>query len=73
LTHDPITGAFFRVWYLLFGRTSLSEIVGWGFSLVACIVVALVVNRVIEQPSIKLSKSIFRKTTSDEAIQANPV
>jgi peptidoglycan/LPS O-acetylase OafA/YrhL len=56
LIHHSIIGATFRVWFMIFGRSPLTEFTGWIASLVACVVAAYLLWRLVEQPSIRLAR-----------------
>lgn len=58
LTHNAVTGPLFRVGYRLTGRTPLWEAVWFVLSLAACIGFAWGFHRLIEAPSLALSKRI---------------
>jgi Predicted acyltransferases len=57
LTHNPITGATFRVWYTLAGRTPVTQLMGLGLSIVTCIGFAWVMYLCIEKPCVALARS----------------
>jgi peptidoglycan/LPS O-acetylase OafA/YrhL len=56
LVHNPITGASFRVGYILTTRTAATEAAWWLVSTLVCILTATMVWALIEKPSIKLSR-----------------
>ena len=56
LTHNPITGAVFRIGYMLTGKSIATELVWWPLSVAACIVFASLVSDLIEKPSMRLAK-----------------
>jgi len=58
LTHNPITGAVFRVGYILTGRTTSLEAVWWLVSIGCCVLVAAGSWWLIERPSIKFARKI---------------
>jgi peptidoglycan/LPS O-acetylase OafA/YrhL len=58
LLHNPVTGASFRVGYMITGRSIAMEILWWLVSILACIAAAAVMYRLIEQPSIALSHKV---------------
>jgi peptidoglycan/LPS O-acetylase OafA/YrhL len=58
LTHNPITGASFRIIYMLTGPTPAWEPVAWIMSLSACIVFAAATWWLIEKPSTRLSRKL---------------
>ncbi len=57
LTHNPITGATFRVWYMIAGRAPSSQIVGLLLSIIASILFAWIMYIVVEKPCIALARS----------------
>jgi peptidoglycan/LPS O-acetylase OafA/YrhL len=57
LTHGPISGASFRVWYRLAGSSPASEALGLVVTVVACIAVAAGMYYLAERPFIALSKT----------------
>jgi peptidoglycan/LPS O-acetylase OafA/YrhL len=59
LIHNPITGATFRVGYMLTGRTPATELLWWLGSIAASIVVAYALYMLVERPAMRLSKAIF--------------
>lgn len=63
LTHNPITGASFRIIYMVTGDTLMWEPVAWILSLCACIAFAAMMWWVIEKPSIRLSRKFAFSTT----------
>ena len=58
LTHNPITGASFFVFYKVFGRSYFSEFLGLMFNLTVCILFAFIFWYLLERWSIALSKKI---------------
>lgn len=58
LIHNPITGATFRVGFLLTGRSIYTEAFWWAASLVACICASTLFWLFIERPSTRLAKRI---------------
>lgn len=58
LTHNPITGATFRVGYILTGRSPFLEVVWWTMATAACIAFAWAMWWLVERPSIKLARRI---------------
>ena len=58
LTHNPITGASFFIFYKIFGRSEFSEALGLVFNLGVCIVFAYIFWFVLERWSLSLSKKI---------------
>lgn len=57
LTHNPITGATFRVWFMLAGHSTASQIVGCVLATGACILFAWMMYVAIEKPCIALARS----------------
>jgi peptidoglycan/LPS O-acetylase OafA/YrhL len=62
LIHHPIIAATFRVWFMLFHRSPLTEFTGWVASIVACIVAAYLLWRLVERPSIWLARRTVSNT-----------
>lgn len=58
LTHNPITGATFRVGYMLTGRSPFLEVVWWIMATAACIAFAFAMWWLVERPSIRLARRI---------------
>lgn len=58
LIHNPITGASFRVGYILTGRTLFWEAFWWTTSIVACIIAAAVMWWAVERPSLRLARRV---------------
>jgi peptidoglycan/LPS O-acetylase OafA/YrhL len=58
LTHNPITGAVFRVGYTLTGRSALLEAMWWFASIACCILVAAGLWWLVERPSMRLARKI---------------
>jgi peptidoglycan/LPS O-acetylase OafA/YrhL len=63
LIHNPITGAVFRVGFLLTGRNIYTEAFWWPLSLLACIGAATLFWLLIERPSARLAKQFGGKFT----------
>lgn len=61
LTHNPITGAVFRVWYMMAGRSSASQVIGLALAIGACILFAWGMYKLVERPCIMLAKSVAKK------------
>jgi peptidoglycan/LPS O-acetylase OafA/YrhL len=57
LTHNPITGATFRAVYLIAGRSPLTQMIGFGLSMISSVVFAWLMYVWIEKPSIRLARS----------------
>lgn len=68
LTHNPITGATFRVWYMIAGRSPESQVIGLLLSVVACLVFAWLFFMAIERPFIALARSAGRPSRSKGVI-----
>jgi peptidoglycan/LPS O-acetylase OafA/YrhL len=68
LLHNPVTGATFRVGYLLTGRTVYTEALWWIASLAACICAATLLWLLIERPSARLAKQVGDKYIFDDAV-----
>jgi peptidoglycan/LPS O-acetylase OafA/YrhL len=60
LVHNPISGATFRVGYLLTGETPATEALWWMASIAASILVAFFLWLLVERPSHILSRRLFR-------------
>lgn len=60
LTHNPITGATFRVWYMIAGRSVVAQAAGLVLATIACVVFAWAMYRVLERPCIALARSASR-------------
>lgn len=58
LTHNPISGALFRLGYSLTGRSAVLEAVWLAVVVVACIAVAWLFHVLIERPSLRFSHRI---------------
>jgi peptidoglycan/LPS O-acetylase OafA/YrhL len=58
LTHNPITGAAFRVGYMVTGRSLILEAVWWSLATCACLVFAWGVWWLVERPSIRLARRV---------------
>jgi peptidoglycan/LPS O-acetylase OafA/YrhL len=58
LIHNPITGASFRVGYMVTGRSMIWEAVWWLVSLAACIIFASAMWWAIERPSLRLARML---------------
>jgi peptidoglycan/LPS O-acetylase OafA/YrhL len=58
LTHNPITGAVFRVGYMVTGRSAILEVVWWSLATCACLVFAWGVWWLVERPSIRLARRV---------------
>ena len=57
LTHNPITGATFRVWYMIAGREPVAQAIGLGLSIAASIGFAWAMFMCIERPCMALARS----------------
>jgi peptidoglycan/LPS O-acetylase OafA/YrhL len=58
LTHNSITGAAFRVGYMVTGRSPILEAVWWSLATCACLVFAWGVWWLVERPSIRLARRV---------------
>jgi peptidoglycan/LPS O-acetylase OafA/YrhL len=58
LTHNPITGAAFRVGYMATGRSLVLEAVWWLLATCACLAFAWGVWWLAERPSIRLARRV---------------
>jgi peptidoglycan/LPS O-acetylase OafA/YrhL len=58
LIHNPITGASFRVGYIMTGRNIYWEAIWWAASLAACIAFAWAIYRTVERPSVQLARKV---------------
>jgi peptidoglycan/LPS O-acetylase OafA/YrhL len=58
LVHNPVTGALFRAGYRLTGDTVALEAMWMGLVLGLCAALAYVFHRVVERPSLALSRKI---------------
>lgn len=64
LTHNPITGATFRVWYMIAGRSPLAQTIGVALSIVSCVLFAWLMYICIEKPCIGLARSSASRLTA---------
>lgn len=62
LTHNPITGATFRIWFMIAGHSTAAQVVGLLFSIVACIVFAWAMWLLVEKPCIAFARSTGTRT-----------
>jgi len=58
LSHNPVTGATFRIGYMLTGRSPFWEAFWWLGSLAACIAFAAAMWWLVERPSIRWARTI---------------
>jgi peptidoglycan/LPS O-acetylase OafA/YrhL len=65
LIHNPITGASFRVGYMLTGRGIWSEALWFVAVLGACIVAAAIMWWLIERPSMRIARKVRLATSPD--------
>jgi len=72
LTHNPITGATFRVWYMVAGRSPSDQVIGLMLSVVACILFAWIMHVVVEKPCIALARSSRLRPRSASVLAKNP-
>src|SRR5690606_32302119 len=68
LTHNPITGATFRVWYMIAGRSVAAQATGLVLATISCVVFAWGMYLVIERPSIALARSASRGKVAVEPL-----
>lgn len=61
LTHNPITGAVFRAWYLIAGRSIASQMVGLALAMAASVGFAYIFYLLVERPSINLARSVSKR------------
>ncbi len=67
LTHNPITGAMFRIGFMMTGDTPMWETIWWGVSLAVCVLFATAVWWLIEQPSMALARKVPLRPRRDTA------
>jgi peptidoglycan/LPS O-acetylase OafA/YrhL len=73
LTHNPITGATFRVGYMMTGRSIVLEVVWWVVATAVCVLFAWAVWWLIERPSMKLARRIRLDSSSiRQSMSARP-
>jgi peptidoglycan/LPS O-acetylase OafA/YrhL len=70
LTHNPITGAVFRVGYMLTGRSLILEAVWWSLATCTCLVFAWGVWWLVERPSIRLARRVRLAPARVESVPA---
>lgn len=58
LTHNPVSGALFRIGYSLTGRSVLTEAFWWVMVILGCILFSAAMWWLIERPSLALAKRI---------------
>jgi peptidoglycan/LPS O-acetylase OafA/YrhL len=73
LIHNPITGATFRVGYMLTGRSIWSEAFWFVATLVACIAAAAIMWWLIERPSLRLARMVKLKPQAAAPIASGTV
>jgi peptidoglycan/LPS O-acetylase OafA/YrhL len=56
LLHNPITGATFRVGYMMTGHSLVTEALWWPISIAACILAAFGLWYFVERPSLNLAR-----------------
>lgn len=61
LVHNPITGATFRIWYMVAGHSTGAQVVGLMLSFTTCIIFAWLFFTVIEKPCIALARAAAKK------------
>jgi len=67
LTHNPISGALFRVGYMIAGRSALTEAVCWLLVVLGCILFSAAMWWLIERPSMALAKRIKLEVKNPQA------
>ncbi|WP_092867483.1 acyltransferase family protein [Hyphomicrobium facile] len=74
LTHNPVSGALFRIGYDLTGRSALTEAFWWVVVILGCILFSAGMWWLIERPSLALAKRIKleRRANSDMKKTASP-
>jgi len=72
LTHNPITGAVFRIGSMFPGRGPLWEGLWWLVSIAACVVFAALLWWIVERPSIALARRISLSATPRRLIAPEP-
>jgi peptidoglycan/LPS O-acetylase OafA/YrhL len=72
LLHNPVTGASFRVGYMLTGHSVALELMWWAVSIGACVAAAGAAWWCIERPSIKLARKIRLSTANVAESAAAP-
>lgn len=73
LTHNPITGATFRVWYIIAGRSPADQVIALLLSICACILFAWIMHRVVEKPCIALARSSRLRPRAAPILAKSPV
>jgi peptidoglycan/LPS O-acetylase OafA/YrhL len=58
LIHNPVTGASFRVGYMLTGDTMMTEVLWSAGAVCACVVFSACVYYLIEKPSMRLARMV---------------
>lgn len=58
LIHNPVIGGTFRLAWRLTERTPMTEAAWWAVSILACVGASWLMWKTIEQPSIRLSRSL---------------
>ena len=56
LIHNPVTGATFRVWFTILGRSPVTEWTGWLVSIAASVIAAYLLWLLVERHSIDLAR-----------------
>ena len=72
LLHNPITGASFRVGYMLTGHSVTLELVWWVASICACVAAAAAAWWCIERPSMNFARKIKLSTSNAAELAAAP-
>lgn len=72
LSHNPVTGAVFRVGFRLTGRTVLTELLWLAVAVLTCVAVAAVLWHLVERPSMALSRRVgrFARRGADPVVPA---
>jgi peptidoglycan/LPS O-acetylase OafA/YrhL len=70
LTHNSITGASFRVGYMLTGRSiALVEAIWWLVSIACCVIAAAALWWLVERPSMRFARKIpLRRQVASSAV-----
>ena len=68
LTHNPITGAAFKVGYMLTGRSPILEAIWWSLTTCTCLLFAWGVWWLVERPSIRLASCVRLAQTAGAGV-----
>jgi len=71
LTHNPVSGALFRIGYGLTGRSALTEAFWWVMVILGCVLFSAGMWWLIERPSLALAKRI--KLEAKKPVSAAPI